>query len=51
VVVFAPRPGRIVREFRIDLPRPRNLEDHYLVDQSAEILDVLRGEMVTSEEE
>lgn len=51
VVVFAPRPGRIVREFRIDLPRPRSLEDHNLVDQSAEILDVLRSEMVTSEEE
>lgn len=51
VVVFAPRPGRIVREFRIDLPRPRSLEDHNLVDLSAEILHVLRGEMVASEEE
>ena len=51
VVVFAPRPGRIVREFRIDLPRPRSLEDHHLVDQSAEILNVLRSEMVSSEEE
>src|SRR5437660_4163476 len=51
VVVFAPRPGRIVREFRIDLPRPRSLEDHNLVDQSAEILQMLRDEMVASEEE
>jgi NitT/TauT family transport system ATP-binding protein len=51
VVVFAPRPGRIVREFRIDLPRPRSLEDHNLVDQSAEILNVLRGEMATGKEE
>ncbi len=51
VLVFAPRPGRIVREFRIDLPRPRSLEDHNLVDQSAEILQVLRSEMVASEEE
>jgi NitT/TauT family transport system ATP-binding protein len=51
VVVFAPHPGRIVREFRIDLPRPRCLEDHNLVDQSAEILQALRSEMVTSEEE
>ena len=51
VVVFAPRPGRIVREFRIDLPRPRSLEDHNLVDQSADILQVLRSEMVASEEE
>lgn len=41
VLVFSPRPGRIVREFRIDLPRPRRLEDHALVDQAAEILAVL----------
>lgn len=42
VLVFAPRPGRIVREFRIDLPRPRALEDHQVVDQTAEIMTVLR---------
>ncbi len=41
VLVFAPRPGRIVREFRISLPRPRRLEDHALVDQAAAILAVL----------
>jgi NitT/TauT family transport system ATP-binding protein len=51
IIVFAPRPGRIVREFRIDLPRPRSLEDHHLVDQSADILQVLRSEMVANEEE
>ncbi len=43
VLVFAPRPGRIVREFRIDLPRPRALEDHTLVDVAAEVLAVLKG--------
>lgn len=42
VLVFAPRPGRIVREFHIDLPRPRALEDHHVVDQTAEIMAVLR---------
>src|ERR687886_38206 len=26
VVVMAPRPGRIIADIRIDLPRPRNLE-------------------------
>lgn len=46
VLVFSPRPGRIVREFRIDLPRPRALEDHGLVDRAAEILEVLRHEEV-----
>ncbi len=50
VVVFAPRPGRIVREFRIDLPRPRSLENHQLADIAAEILQVLQDEMVSSEE-
>lgn len=50
VVVFAPRPGRIIHEFRIDLPRPRNLEDHQLVDKAAEILQVLRSGMEESED-
>ncbi len=43
VLVFSPRPGRIVREFRIDLPRPRSLEDHALVDRAKEVLAVLQG--------
>jgi NitT/TauT family transport system ATP-binding protein len=41
VLVFSPRPGRIVREFRVDLPRPRALESHALVDLASEILAVL----------
>jgi NitT/TauT family transport system ATP-binding protein len=45
VLVFSPRPGRIVREFRVNLPRPRSLEDHLLVDQAAEILTVLEEAM------
>ncbi len=45
VLVFSPRPGRVVREFRIDLPRPRSLEDHFLVDRASDILAVLRDEM------
>ena len=51
VIVFSPRPGRIVREFRIDLPRPRSLEDHLLVDQAAEIMSVLQDAMSTQEQE
>jgi NitT/TauT family transport system ATP-binding protein len=45
VLVFSPRPGRIVREFRIDLPRPRSLEDHALVDQARKVFSVLQGVM------
>jgi NitT/TauT family transport system ATP-binding protein len=51
ILVFAPRPGRIVREFRIDLPRPRSLEDHRLVDQAAEILAVLKEAIGQEEQE
>ncbi len=51
VLVFSPRPGRIVREFRIELPRPRSLEDHLLVDHAAEIMSVLRDAMGAQEQE
>ena len=43
VLVFSPRPGRIVREVAINLPRPRSLEDHALVDIAAELLAALRS--------
>ena len=51
VLVFAPRPGRIVGEFPIDLPRPRSLEDHHVADKTAEIMTVLRGAIDEGEEE
>jgi NitT/TauT family transport system ATP-binding protein len=51
VLVFSPRPGRIVHEFRIDLPRPRSLENHALVDKAAEIMAVLRDVMGAQEQE
>lgn len=51
VLVFSPRPGRIVREFRITLPRPRSLEDTTLVEQTAEIMSVLRSVMGETEQE
>jgi NitT/TauT family transport system ATP-binding protein len=51
VLVFSPRPGRIVRDFRIDLPRPRSLEDHNLVDVAAEIVSVLRDAIGDHEQE
>jgi NitT/TauT family transport system ATP-binding protein len=50
VLVFSPRPGRIVREFRVTLPRPRSLEDRILVEQTAEIMAVLREAMDSSEQ-
>jgi NitT/TauT family transport system ATP-binding protein len=51
VLVFSPQPGRIVREFRIDLPRPRSLEDHALIDQAKEVLAMLEEAMGTEIQE
>lgn len=42
VLVLSPRPGRIVGEFRIDLPRPRSLEDVTVMQQAGDIMRVLR---------
>jgi NitT/TauT family transport system ATP-binding protein len=42
VLVLSPRPGRIVGDFRIDLPRPRSLEDVTVMQQAADIMTVLR---------
>lgn len=51
VLVFSPRPGRIVREFQVDLPRPRKLEDHSLVDLTKEIMAILSSAMSADEED
>jgi NitT/TauT family transport system ATP-binding protein len=51
VLVFSPRPGRILRDFHIGLPRPRSLEDHTLVDYTAEIMSVLQDAMAAQEQE
>jgi NitT/TauT family transport system ATP-binding protein len=45
VVVFSPRPGRIVGEFPIELPRPRSLADHALAARSAKGLASRRAGM------
>jgi NitT/TauT family transport system ATP-binding protein len=42
VLVMSPRPGRIRKEFTIDLPRPRQIENYAVVDLSREILNVLK---------
>ncbi len=51
VALFTFRPGRIKREFLIDLPRPRHLEDVTVAKSAREILDELRDEINKSLEE
>ncbi len=45
VAVLSARPGRVKREFKINLPRPREMEDHALVDLAREIVAVLKDEV------
>ncbi len=45
VVLFTFRPGRVKREFLIDLPRSRQLEDVTVAKTAREILDDLREEI------
>ncbi len=45
VVLLTFRPGRVKREFSIDLPRPRQLEEVEVARAAREILDELRGEI------
>jgi NitT/TauT family transport system ATP-binding protein len=51
VALFSFRPGRIKREFVIDLPRPRQLEDVTVAKSAREILNELREEINKSLEE
>jgi len=51
VVLFTFRPGRVKREFVIDLPRPRQLEDVTVAKSARAISDDLREEINKSLEE
>jgi len=45
VVLLSSRPGRIQREWRVDIPQPRRIEDAAVADLSVEITEELRGEI------
>src|SRR5690348_12826471 len=45
VALLTFRPGRVKREYKIDLPRPRHLEDVNVAKTAREILDDLREEI------
>jgi NitT/TauT family transport system ATP-binding protein len=45
VALMTFRPGQVKREYEIDLPRPRHLEDVHVAGRAREILDDLREEI------
>jgi len=51
VLLMSARPGRLKRDFRCGLPRPRHIEDHALVDAAREVLADLRDEVMAAARE
>ncbi len=51
VLVLSARPGRIKSEFRCDLPHPRSMESHTLVDMAQAVLADLRSEVQAAQKE
>ncbi len=51
VILFSPHPGRIREEFRIDLPRPRDINSVELAGYSTRITQALRGYLGPTPEE
>ena len=45
VVLLSSRPGRVVAQFPVDIPRPRRIESHPVADLAATITDELREEV------
>jgi NitT/TauT family transport system ATP-binding protein len=45
VVMLSSRPGRVVEDSTIEIPRPRRIESHVVADQAAEITGRLREEV------
>lgn len=45
VVLLSSRPGRVVREWQVDIPQPRRIEDPGVAGLSTEITEVLRDEI------
>lgn len=45
VVLLTSRPGRVAREWAVDIPQPRRIEDAAVAELSIEITEELRGEI------
>lgn len=45
VILLSSRPGRIAREWTVDIPQPRRIEDAPVAELAREITEELRGEI------
>ena len=45
VVLLSSRPGRVARQWTVDIPQPRRIEDAAVAELSVEITEELRGEI------
>ena len=48
IIMFSANPGRIVSEYKIDLPRPRHIEDADFIGLRSELLWLIRKEVEKS---
>jgi len=51
VLLLSARPGHVKREIRCELPRPRPMESHTLVDLAQAVMQDLRSEVLAAQEE
>ncbi len=51
VIVMTAHPGRIKKEFKVDLPRPRHIEDPGLIEIARSIMEELLGDVATAMKE
>ncbi|MGE0229078.1 MAG: ABC transporter ATP-binding protein [Dehalococcoidia bacterium] len=49
IVLLAPRPGRVVAEFRSDLPRPRDPNDVHVAELASRIVEAIRQSSTPAE--
>jgi NitT/TauT family transport system ATP-binding protein len=49
VVLFSPHPGRVREEFRVPLPRPRDINSVSLASHATEIMRALKGHLTETE--
>ncbi len=51
VVLFSPHPGRIREQFKIDLPRPRDINSVALAAYATKIMSALKGHLIADHAE